>query len=117
MRRVLVAATVSLLITGLSCGDGDEGPTGPEGPADPTTGSILVSLMMSGADMDDDGCTVTVDGGSAQRGRIVGCRMSASRFQHAQLVARPLLSCRPNDDAWLCGRTRMPGVARRAASR
>lgn len=66
--RTALAPTLGLLVlTTLSCGDDDKGPTGPSEPASPTTGSIQVSLAMSGFDVDPDGCTVTVDGRSGQQ--------------------------------------------------
>jgi len=49
MRRALASALGLLVLAALACGDEDEAPTGPDGPAGPTTGSIHVSLTMSGA--------------------------------------------------------------------
>jgi len=60
--RIPPLLLTTLLIGG--CGGDDEGPSGPSGP---TTGSIEVSLVMSGSDMDANGCTFTVDSGSTQR--------------------------------------------------
>ena len=67
MRRVLVGGFTSLLIAVLSCGHEDEGPIGPGGPEAPTTGGVLVSLLMSGSDLDADGCDLNVDSGPSQR--------------------------------------------------
>lgn len=61
MRRILLAPALSLIgFVWLSCGGEDGGPTAP------STGSIQVSLEMSGEDLDPDGCELSVDGGSPQ---------------------------------------------------
>jgi TolB protein len=60
---MLAPILVLYVLVGLSCGDEDSVPTEPV----VRTGSIEISLTMSGADMDADGCTVAVDGGPAQR--------------------------------------------------
>lgn len=67
LRRAPAYTVALLTLLGLGCGDGTDTVTGANGTTDPTTGSIHVSLAMSGAEVDADGCTVTVDGGSAQR--------------------------------------------------
>ena len=67
MRKYTVAGLTLVLIAALSCGNDDDGPMGPVGPSGPATGDIMVSLVMSGSDLDADGCAVTVDSGSGQQ--------------------------------------------------
>jgi len=57
---------LSLVIIVLASCGGDDG-TGPnEFPGD-TRGSLAITLLMMGADLDTDGCTISLDGGTAQR--------------------------------------------------
>jgi dipeptidyl aminopeptidase/acylaminoacyl peptidase len=62
MRRILKVAglsSVALAAFLAACGD-DDGPTAP------TTGSIQVTVSTTGVDIDADGYTFSIDGGSAQ---------------------------------------------------
>ena len=58
---VVLAASVVLTAT-LACGDGDDDSTGPG-----STGSVEVSLTISGTSPDADGCLFTVDGSDSRR--------------------------------------------------
>ncbi len=62
MRKLTLLIPLLLLVP--ACGGDDGGPSGPSGP---TTGSIQVSLVVSGFDMDADGCTFTLDGAGQRR--------------------------------------------------
>jgi hypothetical protein len=58
----LVLLSFLLVLLPLACGDDNGGSTGPE-----ATGSIEVSLTISGTSPDADGCLFTVDGSEARR--------------------------------------------------
>jgi hypothetical protein len=51
-----------LPLAAVACGDDNNG----TGPPPPTTGSLEVSAVTAGSDLDADGYTVSVDGGAAQ---------------------------------------------------
>ena len=67
MKKAPAYAVALLGLLGFGCGDGTDAVTGANGTSDPTTGTIHVSLVMTGGDMDPDGCSVTLDSGSAQQ--------------------------------------------------
>jgi len=58
----LAPIIVLLTLVAFACGGDDGGSTGPE-----PTGSIEVSLALSGESLDADGCVFTVDGASSRR--------------------------------------------------
>lgn len=61
MKWVSTCLLLSLFAT--ACG-GDDGPPTEPGPPSPTTGTVQVSMGMEGADLDADGCGVSLDGGN-----------------------------------------------------
>ena len=101
MKRAPASTLTLFTVLALSCGDGEGGPAGPGEPTEPLTGSIQVSLVMSGADMDSDGCVVTVDGSSGQR-LTSGATVAFSRLSagaHEIAIHDVAANCRVNDGA------------------
>jgi Tol biopolymer transport system component len=96
MCKLPAAGLALFLIAVPSCGTEDEGSTGPNGPISSTTGSILVSLTMSGADLDADGCGFTVDSGAVQRLNAGGTAAVAhlSEGIHEVVITEVASNCR-----------------------
>lgn len=61
MRCDRVCLIVPALALVLACGDGDDGPTGSS-----STGSLQVTLVITGEDLDSDGCRFAVDAGTSR---------------------------------------------------